>query len=230
MNAGRGFDGRPLAGSGSPAGLWRGRSTAPPRRRQRRRRRSERAYPSFHPHYGTCFETPSKSGRRAASDPTRRIAQVGKQAPPTRAAPSLMRALRGCARAPPVATWTTLPPTQRVLFERRSGVAFARRLTISPAGMQPRPWSSLTGTAGSPISVLSTTRPRPASRTSRPPRIYVAAALDEIGAGKPVTVVATRAYGCSIKYRGLNRSPLTGAELDGHRSSSPCLRAAREEP
>jgi peroxiredoxin len=31
---------------------------------------------------------------------------------------------------------------------------------------------------------------------------YVVAALDEIAAGKPVTVAATRAYGCSIKYRG----------------------------
>ena len=31
---------------------------------------------------------------------------------------------------------------------------------------------------------------------------YVVAALDEIAASKPVTVAATRAYGCSIKYRG----------------------------
>jgi peroxiredoxin len=31
---------------------------------------------------------------------------------------------------------------------------------------------------------------------------YVVAALDEIAAGKPVTVAATLAYGCSIKYRG----------------------------
>ena len=31
---------------------------------------------------------------------------------------------------------------------------------------------------------------------------YVVAALDEIAAGKPVTVAATRAYGCSIKYNG----------------------------
>jgi peroxiredoxin len=31
---------------------------------------------------------------------------------------------------------------------------------------------------------------------------YVIAALDEIAAGKPVTVAATRAYGCSIKYKG----------------------------
>jgi len=31
---------------------------------------------------------------------------------------------------------------------------------------------------------------------------YVVAALDEIAAGKPVSVAATRAYGCSIKYRG----------------------------
>jgi hypothetical protein len=30
---------------------------------------------------------------------------------------------------------------------------------------------------------------------------YVAAALDELAAGKPVTVAATRAYGCSIKYK-----------------------------
>jgi len=31
---------------------------------------------------------------------------------------------------------------------------------------------------------------------------YLVAALDEIAAGKPVTVAATQAYGCSIKYRG----------------------------
>jgi AhpC/TSA family len=31
---------------------------------------------------------------------------------------------------------------------------------------------------------------------------YVMAALDEIAAGTPVTVAATRAYGCSIKYKG----------------------------
>jgi hypothetical protein len=32
---------------------------------------------------------------------------------------------------------------------------------------------------------------------------YVVAALEEIAAGKPVTVAATRAYGCSIKYKGV---------------------------
>jgi len=31
---------------------------------------------------------------------------------------------------------------------------------------------------------------------------YLDAALGEIAAGKPVTVAATRAYGCSIKYQG----------------------------
>ena len=30
---------------------------------------------------------------------------------------------------------------------------------------------------------------------------YVTAALDELAAGKPVTVAATRAYGCSVKYK-----------------------------
>lgn len=30
---------------------------------------------------------------------------------------------------------------------------------------------------------------------------YVVAALDELAAGKPVTVSATRAYGCSVKYK-----------------------------
>lgn len=30
---------------------------------------------------------------------------------------------------------------------------------------------------------------------------YVVAALDEIAAGKPLTVSATRAYGCSVKYK-----------------------------
>ena len=32
-------------------------------------------------------------------------------------------------------------------------------------------------------------------------RNYLVAALDEIAAGKPVTIAATRAYGCSIKYK-----------------------------
>jgi hypothetical protein len=31
---------------------------------------------------------------------------------------------------------------------------------------------------------------------------YLVAALDEIAAGKPVSVTTTRAYGCSIKYKG----------------------------
>jgi hypothetical protein len=31
---------------------------------------------------------------------------------------------------------------------------------------------------------------------------YLVAALDEIAAGKPVTIAATQAYGCSIKYKG----------------------------
>ena len=31
---------------------------------------------------------------------------------------------------------------------------------------------------------------------------YLVAALDEIAAGKPVTVAVTEAYGCSIKYKG----------------------------
>jgi hypothetical protein len=31
---------------------------------------------------------------------------------------------------------------------------------------------------------------------------YLVAALDEIAAGKPVTVAVTQAYGCSIKYKG----------------------------
>jgi hypothetical protein len=30
---------------------------------------------------------------------------------------------------------------------------------------------------------------------------YVAAALDEASAGKPVTVASTRPYGCSVKYK-----------------------------
>jgi hypothetical protein len=30
---------------------------------------------------------------------------------------------------------------------------------------------------------------------------YVAAALEELAAGKPVTISATRAYGCSVKYK-----------------------------
>jgi hypothetical protein len=32
-------------------------------------------------------------------------------------------------------------------------------------------------------------------------RNYVAAALDEMKAGKPVTVASTAPYGCSVKYR-----------------------------
>ncbi|MBV8335439.1 MAG: hypothetical protein JO358_08365, partial [Alphaproteobacteria bacterium] len=35
-----------------------------------------------------------------------------------------------------------------------------------------------------------------------PAKNYVVAALDEMAAGKPVTIAATCAYGCSIKYRG----------------------------
>jgi hypothetical protein len=30
---------------------------------------------------------------------------------------------------------------------------------------------------------------------------YVAAALDELAVGKPVTVAATHDYGCSVKYK-----------------------------
>jgi hypothetical protein len=30
---------------------------------------------------------------------------------------------------------------------------------------------------------------------------YVSAALDELMAGKPVSVTQTRSYGCSVKYR-----------------------------
>ena len=30
---------------------------------------------------------------------------------------------------------------------------------------------------------------------------YVVAALDELAAGKTVTISATRAYGCSVKYK-----------------------------
>jgi hypothetical protein len=30
---------------------------------------------------------------------------------------------------------------------------------------------------------------------------YVVAALEELAAGKPVTISATRAYGCSVKYK-----------------------------
>jgi AhpC/TSA family len=30
---------------------------------------------------------------------------------------------------------------------------------------------------------------------------YVAAALDEVAAGKPISIAATRAYGCTIKYK-----------------------------
>src|SRR5713226_2016367 len=43
-----------------------------------------------------------------APDPTPRVAQVGKQAPPARAAPSLVRALRVARGSPLFATWTTL--------------------------------------------------------------------------------------------------------------------------
>ena len=30
---------------------------------------------------------------------------------------------------------------------------------------------------------------------------YVVAALEELAAGKPVTISATRAYGCNVKYK-----------------------------
>src|SRR5215469_7793162 len=62
--------------------------------------------------------------------PIHRVAQVGKQAPPTRAARSLVRALRGARGALLFATWTTLCRRHKgVLVARRSRGPFARRLT-----------------------------------------------------------------------------------------------------
>lgn len=55
---------------------------------------------------------------------------MGKQAPPTRAAPSLVGALRDARGALLFATGTSLPQRRRgVLFRRRSGVPIACRLT-----------------------------------------------------------------------------------------------------
>src|SRR6516162_6762320 len=69
-----------------------------------------------------------------ARTPIHRVAQVGKQAPPTRAALSLVRALRGARGALLFATWTTLCRRHKgVLVARRSGGPFARRLTHTPS-------------------------------------------------------------------------------------------------
>src|SRR5208337_4272102 len=70
----------------------------------------------------------------APEPPPPGVAQVGKQAPPTRAAASLMRALRDARGALLFATWTTPSAPQGVLFARRSGVPFACRLTVSKGG------------------------------------------------------------------------------------------------
>src|SRR3984893_5012146 len=43
--------------------------------------------------------------------------------------------------------------------------------------------------------------PSPRLADVKTARNYLIAALDEIAAGKPVTVASTRAYGCSIKYK-----------------------------
>ena len=36
---------------------------------------------------------------------------------------------------------------------------------------------------------------------ARTAKNYVVAAIEELAAGKPVTISATRAYGCSVKYK-----------------------------
>src|SRR5207302_1770136 len=67
-------------------------------------------------------------------------APVGKQAPPTRAAPSLVRALRDARGTFLFATGTSLFQRRRgVLFACRSGVLFACRLTPCPAASDPWP-------------------------------------------------------------------------------------------
>jgi len=56
---------------------------------------------------------------------------------------------------------------------------------------------------GGRIAYMGAIDDTPSTRLAdvRTARIYLVAALDEITAGRTVTVAATRAYGCSIKYK-----------------------------
>jgi hypothetical protein len=101
-----------------PSGKRHRRSVASHRRARPRRTPGDRTAQGLRP--GLATPPPA---------PHPRVAQVGKQAPPTRAAASLVRALRDARGSPLFATWTTLSLAARVLFARRSGVPFARRLT-----------------------------------------------------------------------------------------------------
>ena len=50
-------------------------------------------------------------------------------------------------------------------------------------------------------SAFDLTKARPVLADVKTAKNYVVAALDELAAGKPVSVSATRAYGCSVKYK-----------------------------
>ena len=56
---------------------------------------------------------------------------------------------------------------------------------------------------GGTIAYMGAIDDTPSTRLAdvRTAKNYLVAALDEIAAGKPVTVASTRAYGCSIKYK-----------------------------
>ena len=94
---------------------------------------------------------------------------MGKQAPPTRAAPSLVRALRDARGALLFATGTSLNQRRRgVNFGRRSGVPIARRLTgiveavIVHVGNARRERRMMHQDHGRPIRLCSERRVEPA--------------------------------------------------------------------
>ena len=105
-----------------PSGRGHRRGVADHRRPRPRRTPGDRTAKGLRPGLAT-----------PASDPTSEVAQLGKQAPPARAAPSLVRATARRALVPPVCYLENLipSPARGVLFARRSGVPIACRLTVN---------------------------------------------------------------------------------------------------